>query len=152
MQQASQKVFCMSFKKVEKVCRKCRFFYRCRSSFFFQDYQLDQVIAMDNFSCFPDKRNDFASFLTVSRKFKYSCVYIFHIIYPEKSIWNLILLQIKKINIFVGSVEHPSILKILSENCVAETISFLPLNFLWINRLFVNLEKRNEKICLTLDC
>lgn len=52
----------------------------------------------------------------------------------------------------LSSVEHPSILKILSETCVAETISFLPENSIWINRLFVDLEKRNEKICLTLDC
>lgn len=32
-----------------------------------------------------DKSDNFASFLTVSRKFKYRCVHIFDIIYPEKS-------------------------------------------------------------------
>ena len=31
-----------------------------------------------------DKSNAFSSFLTVSRKLKYSCLYIFHINYPEE--------------------------------------------------------------------
>ena len=31
-----------------------------------------------------DKSNAFSSLLTVSRKLKYSCLYIFHITYPEE--------------------------------------------------------------------
>ena len=38
---------------------------------------------MDDVSGLADKSNVFSNFLTFSQKFKYSYVYIFHIIYPE---------------------------------------------------------------------
>ena len=101
-----------------------------------------------------NKLNAFASFLIVSRKFKYSLVYIFHIIYPEKSIWKVILPQTKHFNSFPGSVQQFNVLKILSANCncIGETASYLPQNSFWLNRFFVDLANRNQKICLTLDC
>ena len=40
------------------------------------------------------------NFLTVSQKFGYICLYNFHIIYPTKSIWQMILSQTKIFNIF----------------------------------------------------
>ena len=83
---------------------------------------------------------------------KNSCIYIFHIIYLEKSIWKLILLQVKIFSIFSGSVEQSSFLKILSANCVRETILYLLQNYLCINRHFVNLANKSETICLSRDC
>ena len=46
---------------------------------FGQDHQLDRLIVIDNVSGLPDKSNDFASFLKVSLKLRYSCIYIFYI-------------------------------------------------------------------------
>ena len=83
---------------------------------------------------------------------KNSCIYIFHIIYLEKSICKLILLQVKIFSIFSGSVEQSSFLKILSANCVRETILYLLQNYLCINRHFVNLANKSETICLSRDC
>ena len=40
---------------------------------------------MDNVSGLVDESKKIAIFLTVARKFNYTCVYIFHTIYPEKS-------------------------------------------------------------------
>lgn len=118
----------------------------------FGQYQkLDRLIIIDGVSGVADKSNDFASFLTVSQKFKCSCVYIFQIIYPEKSIWKLILLLRNTFNIFSSSVGQSSILKILSANSIRETVSYRQQNFLWINKLFVNLENNYKKICLTID-
>ena len=77
---------------------------------------MDRSIVMDNVSGLADKFNDFASFLTVFWKFKYSCIYIFHIIYPEKSIWKLILSQTKIFNIFPSSLEKSSVMKIIPAN------------------------------------
>lgn len=77
---------------------------------------------MDAISGLVDKSTDFASYLTVSRKFQYRCIDIFHIIYPEKSIWKLILWQTKIFNIFPGSIEQSSNLKFLSA-IVSETQS-----------------------------
>ena len=46
---------------------------------FRQSQKLDRLIIMDNVSDLADKSNDFSSFLTVSQKFRCSCVYIFQI-------------------------------------------------------------------------
>ena len=51
----------------------------------------NQLIVMDNVSGLADESKKFASFLIVTCKFNYTYVYIFHIIYPEKSIWRTIL-------------------------------------------------------------
>ena len=45
-----------------------------------------------------------------------------------------------------------SILEILLAICIRETVFYQPQSSLWINRLFVNLTKKNEKICHIIDC
>ena len=57
----------------------------------------------------------------------------------------------KTFNIFSSSAGQSSILKILFANSIRETVSYLQQNFLWINKLFVNLENNYKKICLTID-
>ena len=52
----------------------------------------DQFIVMDDVSGLADKSKRFVSFLILAHKFNYTCVYIFHTIYPEKSLWRTILL------------------------------------------------------------
>ena len=47
--------------------------------------KFDRLIAMDDVSGLADRSNEFSSFLTVSRKFGYICLYVFHIIFPNKS-------------------------------------------------------------------
>ena len=73
----------------------------------------DCFIVMDNVSGLAKKSNDFASFLNVSRKFQYNWVYIFHINFPKKSIWKLIISQTDISNIFFGSVQQCNVMKIL---------------------------------------
>ena len=46
---------------------------------------IEKLIAVDDVSCLADKLREFSSFLTVARKFGYSCIYIFYIIYTEKA-------------------------------------------------------------------
>ena len=55
---------------------------------------------MDNVCGLADTSQKFASFLTIARKFRYHCVYIFHTIHPEKSIWKSILSQTNTLNVF----------------------------------------------------
>ena len=83
-----------------------------------------------------DKSNAFSSFLTVSRKLKYSCLYIFHINYPEEWIWKLILSQTKMFNIFPGFIQQSSIMNIILSNCTRERVGYLPQNSLWLNKFF----------------
>ena len=46
---------------------------------------LDKLIVMDDVSGLAGKSDDFANFLTVSRKFDFTCVYVFHTMYPTRS-------------------------------------------------------------------
>ena len=44
----------------------------------------DRLIIMDDVSGLADESKKFAAFLTVTRKYNYNCVYIFHAVFPEK--------------------------------------------------------------------
>ena len=44
----------------------------------------DRLIIMDDASGLADESKKFAAFLTVTRKYNYNCVYIFHAVFPEK--------------------------------------------------------------------
>ena len=81
---------------------------------------------MDNVSGLVDKPNEFSNFLTVSRKCDYTCLYIFHIIYWSKSVWQIILSQTKIFNVFPSAIQLGNILKLLTNNCDRETFSYIP--------------------------
>ena len=82
---------------------------------------------MDDVSGLADTSQKFASFLTVARKFKNHCVYIFHTIHPAKYVWKSILLQTNILNIFPTSVPLTSTKKILEANCVCKTTGYMSL-------------------------
>ena len=96
----------------------------------------DRLIAMDNVSGLAGKSNEFCSFLTVSRKYRYSCIYIFHIVFPQLRNWQIILCQTKIFNIFPFAVQLGNISKIRTNNCDRETLKYIPKRELWINRLY----------------
>ena len=64
---------------------------------FGENRKLDRLIIMDDVS---DVSKKFANFLTVSRKFDYNCVYVFHFIVPASQIWEKIISQTNIFNIF----------------------------------------------------
>ena len=49
---------------------------------FGENKKLDRLIVMDDVSGVADVSKNFANFLTVSRKFGYNCIYVFHVIVP----------------------------------------------------------------------
>ena len=61
---------------------------------------LDKLIFMGDVSGLADKSDDFAIFLIVSRKFSFTCVYLFHMMYPTRSSWQMILSQTKLLTSF----------------------------------------------------
>ena len=118
-----------------------------------ENIKRDHLIVMDGVSGLANTSQKFASFLTVTRKFKYHCVYIFHIIHPEKSVWKSILSQTNILNIFPASVSLTNLKKILESNCVHKTTGYVPINSLWLTMLFIKLANGDsKKTCLTLDC
>ena len=54
---------------------------------------IDKLIVMDDVSGLADKCEDFSNFLTVSRKYGFSCLYVFHTIYPGRQSWEMIMSQ-----------------------------------------------------------
>ena len=106
---------------------------------------------MDGVSGLADESKKFAAFLSVTRKYNYNCVYIFHTVFPEKSNWRLILSQTNIFNIFPASVPINSVRKILEGACSRKTQKYTLQNAFWFNRLFFDLANTNDKICLTID-
>ena len=106
--------------------------------------KFDRLIVMGKVSGLADKSNNFINFLTICRKFGYICLYIFHIIYPTKSIWQKILSQMKIFNIFLSAIQLANILKILTNNCDRETANYIPARDLWINRFYFSLSNESK--------
>ena len=111
-----------------------------------------EIRKMDDVSGVADLSKKFANFLTVSRKYGYNVVYVFHVIIPTNQIWQKILSQTNIFNIFPASVPFNSVSKILQSNCISRSKSYIPVRSLWLTRLFTELANSHEKHCLTLDC
>ena len=119
---------------------------------FGENRKLDGLIIMDDVSGVADVSKKFANFLTVSRKFGYNCVYVFHVIVPASQIWQKIISQTNIFNIFPASVPHNIIAKIIQSNCILQSKKYVPARSLWLNRVFTDLANSHEKHCLTIDC
>ena len=52
-----------------------------------EEEECSKVIVMGNVLGVADRSQGFASFLTITRNIRCSCIYNFHVIYPEKSVW-----------------------------------------------------------------
>ena len=112
-----------------------------------------RLIIADDVSGLADNSTKFANFVTVARKFGYHCLYIFHAIHPEKAIWRTILLQTNLLNIFPASVPLSTVKRVLEANCIRSTNKYIPVNSLWVTKLFIKLaNEESEKTCLTIDC
>ena len=117
---------------------------------FGENKKLDQLIIMDDVSGVADVSKKFANFLTVSRKFGYNCVYVFHVIVPASQIWQKIISQTNIFNIFPASVPHNTVAKIIQSNCILQSKKYVPARSLWLNRVFTDLANSHEKHCLTI--
>ena len=106
---------------------------------------------MDDVSGLADKSQEFSNFLTVSRKYGFSCVYVFHTIYPGRQNWEMIMSQTHIFNFFPGSVHNNRILKILSLFASRQRHTYLPNQQVWLNKLYFQISNSKEKQCLTID-
>ena len=114
-----------------------------------ENMELDRLIVMDNVIGLANKSNYFSTFLSVSRKFGYSCLYIFHVIFPNRSTWQMILAQTKIFNIFPSPIQPGNMLKILTNNC-RETIKYIRSRDLWIYRLYFGIANKKNIRALQL--
>ena len=58
-----------------------------------ENLEVNKLIIMDDVSGLGNKSQEFSNFLTVSRKYGFSCVYVFHTIYPGRQNWEMIMSQ-----------------------------------------------------------
>ena len=107
---------------------------------------------MDDVSGIADTSKYFSNFLTVSRKYGYSCVYVFHVINSSSQIWQKIISQTNIFNIFPATVPFNSVSKIIQSNCILQGKKYVPVRSLWLSRVFNDLANSHERHCLTLDC
>ena len=119
---------------------------------FGENKKLDRLIIMDYVSGVADVSKKFVNFLTVSRKFGYNCVYVFHVIFPASQIWQNIISQTNKFNVFPSRVPHNTVVKIIQSNCILQSKKYIPARSLCVNRVFNDLANSHEKHCLTIDC
>ena len=113
--------------------------------------QINKLIIIDDVSGLADKSEDFSNFLTVSRKYGFSCVYVFHTIYPGRQSWEMIMSQTHIFNFFPGSIHSGRILKTLSLFASRQKHTYLPNSQVWLNKLYFQISNSNEKKCLTID-
>ena len=109
------------------------------------------LIVLDDVSGVADVSKNFGNFLTVSGKFGYNCVYVFHNINQTSQNWQKIISQTNIFNIFPASVPLNSVSKILQSNCIINSRSYIPTCQLWIFRLFTELANNNKRDCFTID-
>ena len=107
---------------------------------------------MDDVSGVVDVSKTFANFLTVSRKFGYNCVYVFHVMVPASQIWQKSISQTNVFNVFPARVRHNTFANIIQSNCILQSKKYVPARSLWLNRVFADLANSHEKHCLTIDC
>ena len=112
---------------------------------------IGKLIVMDDVSGLADRCDNFSNFLTVSRKYSFSCIYVFHTIYPGRQSWEMIMSQTHIFNFFSGSVHSGRIMKTLSLFASRERNTYVPINQIWFNRLYFHISNSKDKICLTID-
>ena len=56
------------------------------SSIYGENKIMDRLIVMDDISGLPDSCKELADFIAITRKYRYHCIYLFHIITPDKEI------------------------------------------------------------------
>ena len=66
--------------------------------------------------------------------------------YPTRSNWQMILSQTKIFNIFPGSLQRSSVIKILLPYCNRYTYEYIPQRDLWINRLYFEISESTNKM------
>ena len=113
--------------------------------------QINKLIIMDDVSGLADKSEEFSNFLTISRKYGFSCVYVLHTIYPGRQSWEMIMAQTHIFNFFPGSIHSGRILKTLSLFASRQKHTYIPNQQVWLNRIYFQISNSKEKQCPTVD-
>ena len=106
---------------------------------------------MDDVSGLANKSEELSNFLTVSRKYDVTCLYVFQTTYPGRQSWEMIMSQTHIFNFFPGSVHSGRILKTLLLFASRQKNTYVPNQQIWLNRLYFHISNSKQKKCLTTD-
>lgn len=95
-----------------------------------------RLIVMDDVSGLAE---EFSNFLTVSRKYGFLCLYVFHTIYPNRQNWEMIMAQTHIFNFFPGPMHSAKILKTLTLFASRDKSSYVPSQNVWLNKLYFDI-------------
>ena len=112
---------------------------------------VNKLIIMDDVSGLADKSQEFSNFLTVSRKYGFSYLHVFHTIYLGRQNWEMIMSPTHIFNFFQGSIHSGRILKTLSLFASKQKNTYLLNQQVWLNKLYFQISNFKEKKCLTID-
>ena len=112
---------------------------------------VNRLIVLDDVSGLADKSEKFSNFLTVTRKYGFSCLYVFHTIYPGRQSWEMIMSQTQDFNFFPCSIHSSRILRTLSLFASRQKNTYIPNQQVWLNRVYFQMSNSKEKKCLTTD-
>ena len=79
-------------------------------------------------------------------------MYVFHVVAPATQVWQKVISKPNASNIFPASVPQNPVVKILQSNCISQSKKYVPVSYLWLNRVFTDLANSHEKHFLTIDC
>ena len=116
-----------------------------------ENLKINKLVVMDDVSGLADRSSKFSDFLTASREYGFSCLYVFHTIYPGRKNWEMIMSQTHIFNFFPGSIHNSRILKTLSFFVSQQKNTYLPNKKIWLNKLYFQISNYQEKKCLTID-
>ena len=91
-----------------------------------ENLMINKLIVMDDVSGLADKSTYFSNFLTISRKYGFTCVYVFYTIYLNRQNWEMIMYQMHIFNFFPGLIHNSKILKTLSLFANRQKNTYLP--------------------------
>ena len=106
---------------------------------------VNKLIITDDVSGLADKSQEFSNFLTIPRKYGFSCLYVFHTIYPGRQNWEMIMSQTHIFNFFPDSIHSNRILKTLSLFASRQKQTYLPNQQVWLNKLYFQISNSKEK-------
>ena len=111
---------------------------------------VNRLIVLDDISGLADKSAEFSNFFTVTIKYGFSCLYVFHTICPGRQSWEMIMSQTHILNFFPGSIHSSRILKTLSLFASRQKNTYILNQQVWLNRLYIQISNSKEKKCLTI--
>ena len=110
-----------------------------------EELAVNRLIIMDDVSGLADKSEEFSNFLTVSRKYGFSCLCVFHTIYPGRQSQEMIMSQTHIFNFLPGSIHSSRILKTLSLFASRQKSTYIPNQQVWFNKFYFQISNSKGK-------